>query len=68
MTEAARILPEIIPAAALSAADLALLHADLPQVGPRLVEVEELDAEALTLDEWGPDAPMFPRRLLPERR
>lgn len=67
MTEAARILPEIIPAAALSAADLALLHAGLPLDGPCVVEVEELDAEALARCEWGPDAPMFPRRLLPER-
>jgi hypothetical protein len=64
MTEATLTRPALTPASALSAADLALLHADLPLGGPVLVETADLDAEALSFGEWGADGPMFPSRLV----
>ncbi|AWT37766.1 MULTISPECIES: hypothetical protein [Deinococcus] len=65
MTEAALLITAPLPASALSAADLALLHADLPVDGPRFLEDEQWDADALALLEWDAELPLSPQDLLP---
>ncbi|GGK99003.1 hypothetical protein [Deinococcus radiotolerans] len=65
MTEAALLITAPMPASALSAADLALLHADLPVNGPRFLEDEACDADALALLEWDAELPLSPQDLLP---
>lgn len=65
MTEPAYRITTPLPASALNAADLALLHADLPPGGAALLEDGELDAEALALLEWDDELPLSPMDLLP---
>ncbi|WP_309572819.1 hypothetical protein [Deinococcus sp.] len=55
------------PAARWSPENLAYLHADLPLAGLELVEFGDLDAEAITLIEWGLEQPMFPAEIQPVR-
>ncbi|BBN96702.1 MULTISPECIES: hypothetical protein [Deinococcus] len=65
MTEAALLITAPLPASALSAADLQFLHADLPVDGPRFLEDEQWDADALALLEWDAELPLSPQDLLP---
>ena len=67
MTDAVLCRLRSLPADALSAAELTLLHGGLPLDGPALVEFEELDAEAIALIEWGPEQPMVPAEIQPVR-
>ncbi|MBZ9750146.1 hypothetical protein K7W42_04635 [Deinococcus sp. HMF7604] len=50
---------------ALTPADLALLHTDLPAEEEALLSTDELDPDELTLLEWDAEAPLVPLQLVP---